>query len=304
VSVDAVPVLLDAVTLPVVPCVAASVSVVSVLVPVPVVAALPVVCCAVVSVEAVSVVPHVPVELCSPEQGVSADVVSVVPQPEVPIVVSPLVVCCAVVSVEVVSAPVVSESPLAQGVSAESVVPVEVVSVPVLVPQVSVPLVVSALVPCVAVSVPVVVLAVSVPCVAVVVSAPCVVDVVVSVDGELAVVELCWVAESVVVLAIESVVLVYESPEDVAVWLVEEVETPVPVPAALRLRRALFWRMTECVLGATTLAEASARDPKASDSNARCAKILPRFMLQASSTAAWGKWQGCQAQALGVAVCL
>jgi hypothetical protein len=289
------------------------------------VAALPVVCCAVVSVEAVSVVPHVPVELCSPEQGVSADVVSVVPQPEVPIVVSPLVVCCAVVSVEVVSAPVVSESPLAQGVSAESVVPVEVVSVPVLVPQVSVPLVVSALVPCVAVSVPVVVLVVSVPCVAVVVSAPCVVDVVepvevegddavvvsaevvdvvVSVDGELAVVELCWVAESVVVLAVESVVLVYESPEDVAVWLVEEVETPVPVPAALRLRRALFWRMTECVLGATTLAEASARDPKASDSKARCAKILPRFMLQASSTAASSKWQGYQAQALGVDVCL
>lgn len=56
-----------------------------------------------------------------------------------------------------------------------------------------------------------------------------VVDEVVSVDGEL-----CWVAESLVVLMVESVVLVYESPEEVLVV------TPVPVPATFRLRKALF----------------------------------------------------------------
>lgn len=208
--------------------------------------------------------------------------------------------------------PVVSESPLAHGVSAESVVvsvlaphvsvpPVVAVSVPVLVPHVLVPLVVAVSAPVLVppqVPVPLVMpVLVVVPCV--VVSAPCVVVsaevvevdgeeeavvvsdevVVVSVDGVVAVVELCWVAESAVVLAVESVALVYESPDDV------EVDTPVPVPAVLRLRSALFCRTTELVV-------ASAKAPMASDSRARCAKILLRFILRASSTAEWGELMG------------
>ncbi|KAE9043898.1 hypothetical protein PR003_g3202 [Phytophthora rubi] len=59
--------------------------------------------------------------------------------------------------------------------------------------------------------------------------------VVVSVDGVFAVVELCWLAESVA--------LVYESPDEV------EVETTAPIPAAFRLRRALFCRNTNFVSG-------------------------------------------------------